>query len=379
VFVNLPICLAQLHLVLSAGFPFSAIAAGLLWEQVLLIFVVSLPIAALASITSGILPFILATLILLTAGFSMTEQAIRAATPWPAAFEWVRGSFVDFLLAGVTLAVLYVQYRTRRTLFSRSFAAAAIALGAGGFWFMPLSVALGVQSRLSKQPFDSSSLQFSLASGSRKPFHEWKAGTVPVHLPTVAQGVPDGATLRGDAFSVSIHEPGDKRLALDSRRPPNVSRQTSRSGAITFHTTVFVDSSYFKSGSEKPVTVQASLFLTAFGNARAKTIPLQEKPVYVMDGLQCYLGIFDHVTCRSAFRWPARLVDSKLGTNTNNVTQLISYSPFSAELKFNPFESHWATGAPSTREVTIQPKEPLTHFRRDFEFHDVRLADFTAP
>src|ERR1044071_985168 len=53
-FVNLPILLAQWRMVAAGGFPLAAYAPGMLWAQVLLILILSLPVAALAAVTRSI-------------------------------------------------------------------------------------------------------------------------------------------------------------------------------------------------------------------------------------------------------------------------------------------------------------------------------------
>jgi hypothetical protein len=100
-----------------------------------------------------------------------------------------------------------------------------------------------------------------------------------------------------------------------------------------------------------------------------------------MDGLQCYIGdIFNHVWCRSAFRWPDALVYAKFGTDMNPLTPMISYSPFPAGMNLNDaIEAHWTSAPPSsTREVTIIVKEPIAHFHRDFEVRGVHLTGGTG-
>jgi len=97
----------------------------------------------------------------------------------------------------------------------------------------------------------------------------------------------------------------------------------------------------------------------------------------VLKRLQCQLGAFDVVNCRSAFGWPRALVYSSFGQNLDPLFQSISYSPFPGGLGINPIEAHWSVSAPPrTTEVTIVMKEPIAHFRRDFEIHNVHLPDF---
>ena len=136
------------------------------------------------------------------------------------------------------------------------------------------------------------------------------------------------------------------------------------------------------------MTLRASLYFTLFGNARSQTIPLSDQPSNAPDGLQCYTDSVKSewdVYCRSAFRWPARLVYAKLGhTNANSFTQFVSYSPFPASLSIDPVETRWASAyaagpTPNVRDVTIIVEEPLVHLRRDFEAQDVQLDQFAYP
>lgn len=128
--------------------------------------------------------------------------------------------------------------------------------------------------------------------------------------------------------------------------------------------------------------------LTLVGDAQSQTIPLSAELANASDGLQGYTDTVRaewEVYCRSAFRWPARLVYAKLGrTNANSFAQFVSYSPFPANLNMDPVETRWASAyasgpPPTVRDVTIIVERPLTHLRRDFEARDVHLDQFVFP
>jgi len=135
--------------------------------------------------------------------------------------------------------------------------------------------------------------------------------------------------------------------------------------------------SFFDREQEQPVTLDASIYLTIFGNPRANTIPLQSIPVNTLDGLQCFVDMFNQLLCRSAFRWPARIVDS----DTGSFGRVVSYSPFPAGLHLNPIETRGATSGPpvSARVVTITVREQLSHFQRDVEVRGLHLKDLVGP
>jgi hypothetical protein len=165
-------------------------------------------------------------------------------------------------------------------------------------------------------------------------------------------------------------------------------RNTISDSAVTISAVCAADPGFFERDRGRPVTVRGSLYLTVFGNARSQTLALSDQPANALDGLQCYTDVASaewDVYCRSAFRWPARLVYAKLGrSNANSFAQTVSYSPFPAGLNIEPIETRWASAfafgpRPNVRDVTIVVEEPLAHLRRDFEARGVRLNGFAFP
>jgi hypothetical protein len=387
-FVNLPIFLAHLFILLIDGFPLVSSLPGLLWSQVLLFSFVALPFAALATLNSGMAPFIFSQLIVLAAGFSIWELLVPTSTVRLGGVEWVRDSIALVALAAIATLVLLIQYKRRRTLFSRWFAVGGIVLGAVVFVALPWPAAFAVQSRFSKQPSLGSSIQIGFSQTSEERF--WLPQMTPkvaLHLPISVQGIPDGTELQADALSISLRSSDGRTTQLSAQDCGNLTRGSISPSAVTISAVCSVDSSFFHAKRGQPVTLRASLYFTLFGNAHSKTIPLTGQPSNAPDGLQCYTDVVKaewDVYCRTAFRWPARLVYAKLGhTNANSFTQSVSYSPFPASLNIDPIETRWASAyaagpAPfePVRDVTIIVEEPLAHLRRDFEAHDVQLDKF---
>jgi len=125
VFVNLPLFLADLFLLAMAGFRPWAYFGGLLWMQLLWIFMLLLTTAALAAVTAGIGQVLLLLLFILL--YAIAMSAVAGAIP---NYSFGAGVGIYFLLIIVTaLAVLLVQYSRRRTVLSRwMIAGLAIAL-----------------------------------------------------------------------------------------------------------------------------------------------------------------------------------------------------------------------------------------------------------
>src|SRR5438128_1359269 len=65
---------------------------------------------------------------------------------------------------------------------------------------------------------------------------------------------------------------------------------------------LYIDSSFFNAERDRPGVLHASIFATVFGNPQEKAVQLQEAPVNVLRGVQCYKGNFGIVRCRSAIR-----------------------------------------------------------------------------
>ena len=206
----------------------------------------------------------------------------------------------------------------------------------------------------------------------------------------MVQGLAEGTEIEPDALKLSLHSEDGRSANFNINDCSELKRDTISASSVRISAMCMADPAFFHLESGKPVTFRGSLYMTLFGNARSETIPLSDQPANALDGLQCYTDVVRaewDVYCRSAFRWPARLVSAKLGhTNANSFTQTVSYSPFPASLSIEPVETRWASayaaGPPPTkpvRDVTIIAEEPLAHFRRDFEVQGVPLDEFAFP
>jgi hypothetical protein len=281
-------------------------------------------------------------------------------------------------LAAVLVLILFTQYRKRRTLLSRAAAIAGTALAMISYLYLPWPPAWALQSLLSKQAVKSSTLRISVDPKTIRFVHQ-KAQTwenIEVYLPMTIAGVPDALDVRTDAVALTLEAPGG---GIWKSSLGGAKRRSSGSGTALVDVTTSMDTSFFTRERDKPVTVRGSMYLTLYGNHRAKTIPLAYKPVSALDGLQCYLGVFDQFYCRSAFRWPAEIVYAKFGEITSPLTESVSYAPFPSGLHLDPIETRWAPSLPrSAREVTIEVEEPLAHVRREFELQGVRLVASAA-
>jgi hypothetical protein len=243
---------------------------------------------------------------------------------------------------------------------------------------VPWSIVLGWQAWLSKQHFDGSALSASLESVKKSVFPirgRDQNGLNEVSLPIAVHGVPAGMEAEADALLVTLAAADGQTWS--SAFVTAFVRPGDR-GSTLVNAELMVDPNFFREENAKPVTLHARLYLTWFGNSQSQTIPIRQTPVNVMDGLQCFEGVFIQFNCRSIFRWPRRRVYAF--TNSGNVessVRSVSYSPFPAELGFGSTEQHSFSVPYSTSEVTITTKEPLSHFRADLTIPNVVLARYT--
>jgi hypothetical protein len=394
VFVNLPLLATQCYIILDGRFSFAASLPGLIWSQVLLVLCVSLPAMCLASLTAGLIPFLLAEFLL--AGAVFIAEALRIRTQFaaflpgmqagPATVEWVQDSLVLAVIMCVAIFVLRWQYKTRRTDLGSRYAIAGAAATAVIFLFLPWQFAMRAQSALSSQPFDGSSLNLSLASVTKSVFppafarekNPHPAGEV--SLPIVVKGDQDSRDLEADALTITLESVDGRNWNSGYIAPIMREEHSTGNAAETVIVgNLRVDPAFFNAEGTRPVTARTTLYLTLFGDPQSKTIPIQPEPVNAIDGLQCFAGLFNQLHCRSIFRWPRRRVYARTGEGgVESFIRSVSYSPFPATLGFDPIEEHSFSGATTATQATIITKKPLSHFHVDAEIRGITLKDYTA-
>lgn len=381
VFVSLPLCLAQLYIAIQAGFPASSIVPGLLWSQAVAYAAIILPVTALAALTAGIVPFIFAALVLLAVGFG-TQQMMWMQLPrfpagplWPSPVEWVRESALAVALASTAAGVLYLQYRYRWTRVSRALAIIGVTAAAATYLYMPTRFALASQLRLSDKTVDSDALTVrrdSAAKLSMGPIPGRPEQSVQIRVPLI---IPSNEFLVPDAFEVTLEGDDGRLRSVGSGGVNPTGRVAER-----FEATALVQGRFVKQAANEELTARGAIWLTVFQQSDAKAVRLRDGPVNVFDGLQCYPGAFRSLWCRSAFRWPKKLISAKVSDNdVRRLTSLISYSPFPGSPRFNPLEARWAPGTIQPDDgITMIAHKPIAHVRRDFDIGKFRFSDLVA-
>lgn len=311
VFVSLPTCLAQAYLLAQAKFSLASNWQGLLWSQFVTLVAVWLPIAALAAMTSSILPFNFSVIVLVAAGFLLDQSTVFHFTDirWPEGFHWVLSSVGILGIAVTALYVLYLQYKKRLTFFSRSFALAALVVTTLVMLYLPVSWAMNFQSHLPGHGDEPADLQFAATWDARS----WLAGNkgqqAAFDLRLIPHGLPDGDELQADGVSISLKSPDGSKQEGATQSPD----REPRPGSTVIINTLSIPPSFFDRERNQPLTLRATAYFTVFGDTQTKTIPLQSQPVEVMDGLECFLAraaTFVTFACQSPFAGPIGLCSS---------------------------------------------------------------------
>jgi hypothetical protein len=383
VFVHVPILMARLCVVLATGFPLQDTVAPLLWSQLLMFIGATVPIAALAAVTTGIVPFTFAGLILIAIAFGIDSSIMPPSLPSVrlllSAMQWVWNSIAVLTFIAFGIPVLYIQYRKRWTFVSRCIIVCVAALGAAAYVYVPWPVAAAIEGTISAPRFDIGAVQVKFEPGAKRFFEMGmsRRSGVQIDVPIAIRGIADDVEVIADGVLLTFQAADGTTWTTGPYKSPALAKQSPGPGATVLNANVDVPAAFFDRSKQQRVRLTGSLYITAFGNPRATTIPIQTTPVNVSDGLQCSISVFQYLSCRSAFRWPARLVYAKFRDGGMvPFTRLVSYSPVPGGLDLFTVESREVSLPSGEREVTIVVTERLGSFHRDFEIDDFPLSNF---
>jgi hypothetical protein len=119
-FVNLPLLILDLYLLVRAGFTPTHHLVGLLRMQLSLTLILVIPIAALATVTTTVVQLLLASLVIILYLAGASFQSWHYPLPFPASEFADPGLLSRILLIATPLAIIGLQYARRRTTFARS-------------------------------------------------------------------------------------------------------------------------------------------------------------------------------------------------------------------------------------------------------------------
>jgi hypothetical protein len=275
--------------------------------------------------------------------------------------------------------VLYSQYRTRNSENGRKTATLGVAIAGAVFLLLPWPVMMAAQTALSRESFDASGLKVDLApvKYAAFPFGGGRGNQHPpetICLPLRIAGLPANREAGVDSVSVTLAGRDGRLWSSGILAPIQV-----ESAETIVDASLAVDPGFLLTEHAQPLIARAKIYVTLFGDPHSATIPVRSgTPVDAVDGLQCSAGLFNQLTCRSLFRWPGKRVWARTGEGVESYIRTISYSPFPAEMGFNPVTQHSFSGSPSSTEAVITTKAALSHFAVDAAIEGVVPDEYTA-
>ena len=380
-FVNVPLVIADLIILHATGFPVLGNIGGLVWTQLLLVCAFEIPVAAIASVTSGLLGFLTATLFLglITLAFYLLTSTLNISFAW-GHFEWVREYVASSLLLLLGAGILFWQYAHRATLPSR-----IAALGGPVLLFtcvaaFPWTAAFAVQSWFHESRVQASAISMTLDSE-----RQW-AGRVyrgdrdrfVAEIPVTIYGIPRGTDLKLYGVRMTVYAPNGRALPLEE--PPSDSFETD-SGMVSLR--ILMPEDWFQKYRGEILRLKGLIYFALCDGPRYSTVEPSRAGVLVPGIGLCRVNPKSFV-CDSAFRPSRSYVEAEI-TEVSRQGKVHSKAhwagsgdatPFPASLNIDPvFRWSSPTLAPIT-DVVLQRSEPIAYAVRSFDLDRLVLANF---
>jgi hypothetical protein len=381
-FVNLPMFATQAAIIAAAGLPVVSNLSGLLWEQVLFSAVITIPAMAAATLTRTMTQFVF---LLLFAAFAASGFTFLILIPFPflspwsfeerttGSLEWLNYFVGIIAIVATTFTILFWQFMRRRTAWSRVLAVSGAALAFAAFWYVPWTPVFAVQSLLARPLGNAIHAEITRPRSNLPRF----GITDTVDLPLRIAGLPAGALLACEAATIRIESAAGAAWQSDVIRLGSRISQAPDGCRVR----AVVDHAFFSTNRSRQVRIRSALYLTVFGNERTTVTAPGAGPVNVPGVGVCRATRSEQglpaVMCRTAFRWPRRLVWTRDDTGRGELfAETMSYSPFPAELRISPVEDAWAKAfLNESGDVAIVAQEPIAHVHSDVELAGVELGD----
>jgi hypothetical protein len=251
--VNLPVFAARLTLLLLQGFPLSPGLSNLAWSQLAMTIAVLLPLVAIAAMTSGLAPFIAASVVAF-----LVPAGVLVLYRYPYFQQWtfigpsetkngIPGFYVALMLVLVVGWLLFAQYKSRRNWQSR--VVALVSLGAGSMICLhtPDAIAAGLNAWIAEPLLENTGIQVRLTP--KMEMRPFKAqGFVNSRIPVSVSDIPDGYLIYVPSFLVTFKgDAGKERMrfrgwsSLDRAQPAVVNFQAEGFTTNTSFVSTLVD------------------------------------------------------------------------------------------------------------------------------------------
>lgn len=378
--VDLPMFLARMIAIRALGFPLSPAVWHVLSLQIELTLILALPVAAVATLTSGLAQFVLVVFLSIPAAAIVIGDA-SWFNEWAPGEAWIRAAIAAVALIAVSAWAVIAQYRNRRTGTVRVAAVLGLVAASFAYVFTPVSMAMDLNAWLA-QPMSDMSIPRAVVGPEVRVIPR-STTEFAVQIPATVQDIPAGATALIDRMFVDFTGSGET-----IKQWMTISPTTTSSGALSFLATGRIPRSFFDAEDGKPVTVRVSVDAFYFATTQSQDVHRTDRFENVVGGLRCRGGHFLDLEQRPTFyevdcMVPAVVQDLMIQVNSGE-SKLWYSRPWIPSYSFFPsgdvfelesVEWHEAAGvARNLNDVTISVSGPPQRLHRDFEFHDVTMA-----
>ena len=398
-FLCLPGFLISVAGLVADGKPPLAYLPGLLADGVSMLAWV-LPVAALASVTAGLVEFVAAALAAwvafavgayLLVSIPVYSPGAQVDFDW-GGLVWIRGAAMAALLVAAAAAALLLQYSRRRTWLSRGILAAALLLSPC-LLLQPRGwhTAFALESRLSGQPVAGTVARIAF-DPARDP------GLLPRFdrqwIPVQVTGIPAGMALCSDRVAVTVETPGGKRWTSGWQSQNKLVRMfgTAPDAWKKEERLLAGDGGYWlrlgnlPGGHSAPMRLRAKLALTLLSPEHITPLaPCKRTQASSQNGFcrasqdGSYWVTFRGGVIATGSSWPVRTParlglrprsrDGDAGQQSLWWDSVGSYCPYPAS---GDWQQTSGTSDPPPADMDLVTREAVAHFERDLDIPDLR-------
>jgi hypothetical protein len=264
-FIHVPLLAADLTIVAGQGFPVSL--RTLLWRQLGLAALITLPSAAIASVTRSLAALAMTGVAALICVVIVFAKFDTARNDW-ATTEWIRGTAILLVLLAGAVATVVSQYARRRTAIGRAVAASGLGLAMCVMIAPPFGGWIARRTPTERNGFGSIRVSATEAAPDKFITAKLRIG-----------GVPKGMRVEPESIAITV-DSGDGhawRSGWASRYEggPLTGIQWS---VIDDEISVAAQPWGVSQLSEPPAKVHASIILAVYGPAASESIRLDGRP-----------------------------------------------------------------------------------------------------
>jgi hypothetical protein len=368
-FVLAPCVAAYVFILAHAGFAAGPILWGTLIWGLMVLFVLVLPAAGIAALTDRFTSFVGVSLIVATIGTAVFDFTSRGSMP--STVHWaVRAISVTLLGTGV-VAILWIQYRRRRTLMARVYGALVMVLVLVVFVSLPVGAAMSVQSLFSEAGVDHSSMKVV----PNVECQDWIMGMFCLDV----AGIPTGLRAHVEAITGEIVSEDGQRARFDAVPDKFLTWWPTPSlPPGTIRVVGFVHPEELFKLRGKLATIRGTGYITLAESRQVEFAPT-ETPIDVLPGVRCGRD-GEYYVCRTMAAYPYFLTakgfepPSLKSANaapplpaTAAWNPVHSYSPFPRMTLIPYDENHLGQWRWRPARVDFTYDAPVSHFRLDFD------------